>query len=580
MTLIAGIFNRMGQPLSDDVCRELAQSVSRHASDHVEVIRDENSCFAKVDIGVFGSKAVIQRDGAVSLMTGEPLLSNSGAGSNRQAELEALHGDLLNNRMTRLQDANGVFTLVHYQSQTASLSLVADKCAVRPMYVWVSDEVVVFASALRILEACALVPKKMDLRGVTEMVALGSTLHGRTPYVDVFRMLPGQLIRITRAAVTSEKYFRWDEIGVANEDEEAQLKKVYELFQAAVDRRQLNDRSTSAFLSGGLDSRLVVASLRQRNLAVHTVNFALSGTQDQFLGDQFAERIDAIHQSLPREAGDNVPDYSSMMADVIGRSNRNCERPRVVWSGEGGSVLLGFVHISRRMIEAMRQGRVESVIDEFLKNEATQVPAKLFRPRVLDNAMDIVRQGLREELTQFHPDDSAWNVFLFLLCNDQSQKLNRHFEDIDLHRLEFQLPFFDSALLQTIRESNFDWFLQHKFYARLLPYFGPAVTSVPWQSYPGHEPCPLPIPGDLAYQWNEAHQAREHAAKRNRIVERASRLLKGTGFPNRILDRKKLRLAAFIHSTGWRDYQYAIEAAETYCRYSEICGGEFSLTLS
>jgi len=265
---------------------------------------------------------------------------------------------------------------------------------------------------------------------------------------------------------------------------------------------------------------------------------------------------------------------------VLKKTKVDCERPGITWSGEGGSVMLGLVHVTTQMIEAMRQGRIESVVDEFVQTEATQVPSKLFRPRVLDNAMEIVRQGVREELTRFQADDAGRNVCLFLLNNDQSQKLNGHFENIDLHRLELQLPFFDGALLRAILETNVDWLLQHKFYTKLLPWFGAVVTNVAWQSYPGHEPCPLPIPTELTYQWNEDYQAREHAAKRKRMVERASRLLRGVDFPGQILDKRKLRVAAWIHSTGWRDYQYAIEAAETYSRYSAVCGGEFSLSLS
>jgi len=68
--------------------------------------------------------------------------------------------------------------------------------------------------------------------------------------------------------------------------------------------------------------------------------------------------------------------------------------------------------------------------------------------------------------------------------------------------------------------------------------------------------------------------------KRQNVVARALRLLRESDFPNHILDRRKLRVAAWIHSTGWRDYQYAIEAAETYSRYSSICNGEFSLPVS
>src|SRR5215831_577044 len=458
--------------------------------------------------------------------------------------------------------------------------LVSDKCAVRPLYFWISDEVVVFASALRIVEACSLVPKKMNLRGVTEMVALGATLNGRTPYIDVCRMKPGQMITVSRDQVIDEQYWRWDEIGTSTEIESARLAAVHDAFQTAVHRRNGCDRSTAAFLSGGLDSRLVVASLRQRGTAVHTMNFALSGTQDQFLGDEFADRIGSIHQSTSRAAGDSVPDYSQLMADALENSVSDCERPRVVWSGEGGSVMLGLVHVSQRMIDALRQKQVASVVEEFVQTEATQVPTKLFRPRVLDNAMEIVWQGVREALTSFHPDDPGRSVCLFLLYNDQSQKLNAHFENIDLHRLEFQLPFFDGKLLQTIFETKLDWLLEHKFYNQLLPKFGADVTSVPWQSYPGHEACSLPIPEQLVYQWNDDHLAREHGAKRTRMVKRASQLLSTVDFPSLILDRRKLRLAAWIHATGWRDYQYAIEAAETYSRYSTICRGEYSLSLS
>ena len=108
--------------------------------------------------------------------------------------------------------------------------------------------------------------------------------------------------------------------------------------------------------------------------------------------------------------------------------------------------------------------------------------------------MDTVRQGVREELCKFDAADPAWNLYLFLTLSDQARKLTRHFENIDLHRLEFQAPFFDPNLLQAVLASRLDWFLRHKFYHQLLPHFGAAAARVPWQSYPGHEPCPLPIP--------------------------------------------------------------------------------------
>lgn len=574
MTLIAGIFNRKGQPLADSVCRELAQSVSRHPEDVIETIRKPDAFFAKLDLGAFNSKGLIECGEAISLLTGEPLLE--GASRDRNNDLGNLHEDLLKRKFERLRDASGAFTIAHYRSQTPSLTFIGDKCALRPLYFWVSDEFVVFASALRIIEACSLVPKKMDLRGVTEIVALNTTLGDRTPYVDVHRLTPGLIVEINGDQIRHESYWRWDQIDSSGESEAARLEAVHDAFAHAIGRRMGRDQSTSAFLSGGLDSRLIVAALREHGATVHSVNFALTGTQDQFLGDEFARQAGTIHQSIPRETGDQVPDYSSLMAAVLQNGKRDCERPRVVWSGEGGSTTLGFVRFTESIVEQLRAGQIDSVIDWFIRDEATQVPTKMFRPHVLDDAMETVRQGVREELSKFEAADPAWNLYMFLTLSDQARKLTRHFENIDLHRLEFQTPFFDPNLLQAVLASQLDWFLRHKFYHKLLPHFGTAAARVPWQSYPGHEPCPLPIPPDLTYQWNQQHWANERSVKRQSIVARALRLLRESDFPNHILDRRKLRVAALIHSTGWRDYQYAIEAAETYSRYSAICRGEFS----
>ena len=120
MTLIAGIFNRKGQPLADSVCRELAQSVSRHPEDVIETIRKPNAFFAKLDIEAFNSKAVLESDDAISLLTGEPLLE--GASCDRHDDLKLLHQDLRQRRFDRLKDASGAFTLAHYRSQPASLA--------------------------------------------------------------------------------------------------------------------------------------------------------------------------------------------------------------------------------------------------------------------------------------------------------------------------------------------------------------------------------------------------------------------------------------------------------------------------
>jgi asparagine synthase (glutamine-hydrolysing) len=576
MTLIAGIFSRNGQQLADSDCASLRQSISRNPIDEVKTFGDGRSFFAKVDIGAFGEPgSFMDANGALTLLAGEPLLSNGG--SSRLDDLTIIHNQAITNNWNGLRLAEGTFCLAHYQPQTQTLSLVADKLGIRTLYFWMDDQQVVFATALRILEGLPFVPKKMDLRAVTEVVALGAPLADRTPYAGTSLLKSAEIVKITNKGISRTCYWRWDEIETSNDSEPDCLARVYDRFQAATKRRNRADLATAAYLSGGLDSRCVVAVLRDAGVHTRTVNFARPGTQDYFFGNDFAEKIGSVHQSIPKQRGDSVPDYSTMMAAALGRFQGQWppERPRLVWSGEGGSVLLGHVHLNESIVELMRAGKIDRAIEAYVEREQIDVPIKLFRPQILECVRDVVVPGIRDELSEVNAEDVGRNFYLFLMRNDQRRKLTSHFENIDLHRLEFQLPFFDGGFLASVMATPLDWCLRHKFYLKWLSHFPLPVAAVPWQAYPGHEPCPLPIPTELAYQWDDSYQADEDSSQKQDVVGKAAELLRASDFPTQILNKSKLRLAAWIHSRGWRDYRYAIEAARTYHLYAKKCGGEF-----
>ncbi len=585
MTLLAGILSRRDAPLPESACTGLARSISRELTDEVISFRSRSSYFAKVDLGAFGEPGVhVDSTGTFSLLAGEPLLSGSG-NSTRLQDLITIHEQGLKDRWNVLRKADGTFSMVHYQPQSGTLVLVADKLGVRPLYYWMNDDLIVFASTLRILEESPLVPKKMDLRAVTELVGLEVPLSDRTPYAGVSLLKAGEVLQVTKEKASRYCYWRWDEIEVSSEPEPARLAAVYDRFQSAINRRIQSDKATTAYLSGGLDSRCVVAALDQSGVRLQTANFAKPGTQDYYCGNQFAEKLESNHLSLPWGDIDRSPDFSGLMAKAIEEFNQRnshfaAERPQLVWSGEGGSVMLGHVHLSESIIELMRAGQVDAAIEAYLDREQIHIPSKLFRTSTLENTRDLLKQGIREELDQFHAEDPGRNFYLYLALNDQRRKLMVHFENIDQHRIELQMPFFDGQFVESIMSTNLDWCLRHKFYLKWLSQFPSVVMSVPWQAYPGHEPCPLPPPPDLGYQWDASSQAKQMATHKHRIMNQAAELLQAADFPNKILNRRNLRLAKWIHSLGWRDYRYTFVAAQTYYDYAKKCRGEFILSTS
>lgn len=580
VTLLAGVVALDGSPLSETLGDELRAAVSRRFEESTVIHRHPHAILLKLDQGTFGDPATCTHSNAVTLLAGEPLLRVSGdsAPRSRTADTAILHDQLLSDDWSGLREARGVFSLAQYAPGTGTLTLATDKLGIRPLYCWTDGRLVVFASALRILETLAIVPKRMDLRGVTEITAFGWALGRRTPYAGVELLGAGEVRRFDGTRRRIDHYWRWEEVSESPDEESALSAQLFDAFNDAIRIRLHGDRTTVAFLSGGLDSRCIVAALREQGAAVHTFNFALPGTQDRDYGARLASAAGTVHHEC--EVGDPVDTrWSSIMADAIASTGLEAagsvERPQCAWSGDGGSVGLGHVYLRAPVVAELAAGDIEGAIDAYVASERAYVVSRLLQPRIATAFESLPQRSVREELEQIHSQNLLQQFYLFLLLNDQHRHLSRHFEDIDVHRLELQLPFFDSDFLSVIASVPPGLRLYHRFYVRWLEHFPPYVRSIPWQAYPGHVPCPVEDSDTTrpAYQWDERVTAAKRAMRRRAMTREVSAILRSADFARPLMRRPYLRLANIVHATGLRDYHYVLDAARTYQHYWRMSGG-------
>jgi asparagine synthase (glutamine-hydrolysing) len=579
VTLLAGVYSRdPAKPVSEQVCESLRRALSRHPSEEIQTFMDGRCFLLKADIGAYGSPALQLDQNGVSYMAGEPLLAHpDGQPRTRALDLEELHADLSRGDAASLKRARGVFCLAHYQPDTGSLTLATDKLGIRPIYYWIGESYVIFATALRILESVAEIPKVMDIRAVTETFALEYPLSDRTPFAEVSLMRAAEIIHVDGNRVTRDQYWAWDNIRESSVPTQELAAESYRIFLDAVALRNGADSTTAAFLSGGLDSRAIVAALVQRGLHVHTFNFSLTGTQDQVFGADFARKIGTTHTEQPRVVGRQVS--AKIMADAWSASaegaSHPAERPNLVWSGDGGSVTLGHVYLNRPMVAAARAGRTDAAINLYLSGWGGTVPRRLIRREMRETLSKIPYQGLLEEFSALNCADPGRALHLVMMLNDQHRHLAAHFESIDLDRLELQMPFFDSVFVSSVLRVPIDTCLEHTFYMQWLRCFPSVVLSVPWQAYPGHEPCPLEIPAALAYQWEESLVSKVRDSMRHDLLRQTSEILRASDFPDVLLRRHFLRLAAWVYRLGIRDLGYVTQAAEIYYKYWTQCRGNY-----
>jgi hypothetical protein len=470
-----------------------------------------------------------------------------------------------------------VFSAAHYDSTRSILTLTTDRVGLRPLYYWTDGAVLVFSTTLRTFLALPFISKALDVRATVEQASLGFPLSGRTPLHGVLTVMAAESLTFSRAGIERARYFEWDRIPVSSQSEDELSAEAASIFVDAVRVRSRQDGRAVSFLSGGMDSRSVVTALRSLGVEVHTFNFPIPGTKDEAYGDAFARAVGSVHTSVSQDPGTVTWDYAGTMAREAARSAslRACppHRPGIAWTGEGGSVCAGLVHMYEPVVEAMRRRDVREAAALFLQTEGTAVPIRFVNAAWRSRLMEALLDGLTHELEQYRCEDPARDFYLFLLMNDQRRKLAEHFENIDVHRVEFQLPFFDAFFLAFTMSVPLDACLFHRFYDGWFRRLSPVVTTVPWQTYPGHMPCEVPDNQIASYQWDAGFQRSLERHKRHRVLALWKEILWAGPFPEDLLSRPMLLAAYAAQRLKLRNYDYVARFAASMARWRRLCTG-------
>lgn len=575
MTIMAGVYSRFNAPPPPQICSELKGLLSRRADDIPIEFGNDRLWIAKVDIGVFGSAGVYcDAEGGFSALTGEPLVGDDG--NSRDADLATLHAEWIRGDWSSTRRTRGTFCAACYSPQTRQLRLITDRLGLRGLHYIVCNRFVVFATAFRIIERLAGITKTLDFAAVGELATYGQPTGDRTIYFEVKRLRAATALVIDADYVKNFCYWDWDAIEPAAE--EGVIERLYDSFMQAITVRLKGDRTVLAFLSGGLDSRSIVAGLARCGVSVRTANISLPRTQDRVLGRAFAEAMGVPHIEYDALPG---PWWKSLVGGVAALHRSTApgsaapERPGLIWNGEGGSCGFGHIHLTQNIVDLARRPDRTNLAREFRSYNYWAVTwQRILRRGWSEHLCGEVERRFQSEFYRAMPADPGRIPYFFLLFNDQGRKLDALHDNADLIRAEMLTPFFDAEFISQIAAANIDLFIGHKLYVDWLRLFQPPVLAIPWQSYPGHVASPVPVPAGLAYQWDRsARMTPDDRANFRRMLGKA---LRSSQMPGRLIRREAVLAAAALTLAGIADYRYLLECAEIFAaawRESRAGGG-------
>jgi len=290
---------------------------------------------------------------------------------------------------------NGQFAIALFDAETRTLHLVRDRIGIKPLYYGWSGGLFLFGSELEALRANPHFSATISRNNLATYFRHGCYPTPHTVYDGIYKLVQGSILsidterasepgsysafagggprRFWSMAAALEKAEPWPEDDVAGA-----LTALDDLLNDAVRHRMIADVPLGAFLSGGIDSSLVVATMQAQAstpVKTFTIGFHEEGFDEARFAAEVAAHLGTDHTELyitPERAREVIPElpriYDEPFADESQIPTRLVsvlarERVTVALSGDGGDELFqGYTRYVRGIRHHARLGGLPAPI--------------------------------------------------------------------------------------------------------------------------------------------------------------------------------------------------------------------------
>ena len=245
----------------------------------------------------------------------------------------------------------GMFGFALWDEKRGRLLIARDRVGKKPLhYHHGADGTLTFASELQALAADPALPRDLDLASLDTYLAYGYIQAPHTIYSGIQKLPPAHTLVWEGGAVTLNRYWELDygsKLAGDLPDLEGELRS---LVAAAVRRRMISDVPLGAFLSGGIDSSVVVSEMAFHSpdpIKTFSIGFGHEAYNELPQARLVAERFGTEHTEfvvepdaidllpkLVRHYGEPYADSSAIPSFYLAELTR--EHVTVALNGDGG----------------------------------------------------------------------------------------------------------------------------------------------------------------------------------------------------------------------------------------------------
>lgn len=322
---------------------------------------------------------------------------------------------------------HGMFAICIWDAKKNQVVLLRDRLGIKPLYYYWDGKQFAFASEITALAALPTLKLEVSQYAIRQFLMRGFIPHPLSIYENVWKLAAGHRMTLDlgRPQISPVRY--WDSLDYyANprefRDEGQVLDAIDERLRRAVKLRLVSDVPLGAFLSGGVDSSLVVSMMRQVHggtVRTFSIGFSEDRWNEAPAARRIAEYLGTEHEEFylteenileaARTASDH---YDEPFADpscipTLELSRLTRRFVTVALSGDGGDELFwGYTTYDSRGLKWFRRA-------QFLPyplRVGMAAPLRLFNENLLER---IGHQLTFRDLNDFFMGTAMWHPWLY-----------------------------------------------------------------------------------------------------------------------------------------------------------------------
>jgi asparagine synthase (glutamine-hydrolysing) len=216
-----------------------------------------------------------------------------------------------------LEDLRGMFAFALWDTRRQRLLAARDHLGQKPFFYVERDGCFAFASEIKALLAFDPALRRLNLRALDQYLALRLIAPPLTMFEGVKKLPPGHVLVLERSARAQIRSF-WDlryEPKIKGTEDEL-TDALEEQMEKALRLHMVSDVPVGAFLSGGLDSSLLVAMLAKRVGVRNLPTFTIGLPYQRFDEAPHAKAVAELYQTNHHEQS-IVPSLAQWLPDLI-----------------------------------------------------------------------------------------------------------------------------------------------------------------------------------------------------------------------------------------------------------------------